>query len=1083
MDRTTEQRVLQRAVDEGVLSAAELEEHARDMAQWGPQLSSVIRSGLLGAAMAQRFLDDVTSGAGGMADDDSEPAPSLRPATGGAGASERFEVGDLLGQGGMAKVFKAYDRSLKRHLALKFLKSDDPDRIARFQREAQAQARVVHENVCKIYEVGELDGKPFIAMQLIEGQPLFVTGRQSGSAPATEEAEVSQASPMLAQMTVDQKARLMLKVAEGIHVAHREGLIHRDIKPSNIIVEAVEGGDFKPYVLDFGLAREVASAGQTTIGLAAGTPNFMAPEQARGEAGALDRRTDVYGLGATLYALLAGSPPFEGSSSLDVLINVTEREAPPLTGVPEDLATIVGKCLEKEPAQRYDSARAVAEDLGRYLNGDPILGRKTSLGRRLLKKARKHKKLALAGALTGAAFLTLAGWSIGAQLRSKARARLAGVFGQEVKGIESIMQVAHLIPEHDIRPEKAAIRRRMSEIERQIRNIGSVADGPGHYALGRGHLALGEPEQARQDLDLAWKAGYREREVSYALGLTMGSLYQRGLEAADRIGDKKTREARKQELQTQYRDPALRYLEQSRGMDMESPEYVEALMAFYEKRYDVTLAKARAAYERVPSLYEARALEARAHGAIAREDGLGGKSDEGLQAAQRAIEAFAAAEAIGRSDSQVSSGSCSLAFSIVQMRLYAKGGDLSSEFQRALGAANRALRIDPENADAYLCKAQMLWRTAEVEERAGRDPRALLAQSVETYQHALRLRPGDSNVYYGMGAATTHQVTYEGRQGIDPSVSAARADQYLEAALRINPNDNRAHNERGIVLSALAQYQSSAGIDPTATFQRAADSVQRALSIKYDDLALRSLVLIYVELAAHEIRYGRDPSKELDLAAATVEKARAFAPDALRNHYCLARVFHVRAEYELAARLDPKSSLDRALEAYQRMLAGDPEFAEGFLRMAQLQALLARDTLNKGGDPAPALEGGRKWTAQIPAGSAGNRPQLVEGQLELLQGRWQMSRGRSPVESFSRAIAAAQQAVERSPNDADGYILVAQAHERMAAWQASQGRAAGPEVSRGSEAAEEALRINPKHPEALAVRDALRRQQTARRTS
>src|SRR5262249_36129442 len=154
------------------------------------------------------------------------------------------------------------------------------------------------------------------------------------------------------------------------------------------------------------------------------------------------------------------------------------------------------------------------------------------------------------------------------------------------KGIESIMQVAHLIPEHDIRPEKAAIRRRMSEIERQIRNIGSVADGPGHYALGRGHLALGEPEQARQDLELAWKAGYREREVSYALGLTMGSLYQQGLEAADRIGDKKTREARKQELQTQYRDPALRYLEQSRGMDMESPEYVEALMAFYEKRYD-----------------------------------------------------------------------------------------------------------------------------------------------------------------------------------------------------------------------------------------------------------------------------------------------------------------------------------------------------------------------------------------------------------------------------------------------------------------------------------------------------------------
>src|SRR6185436_10345753 len=137
-------------------------------------------------------------------------------------------------------------------------------------------------------------------------------------------------------------------VAEGIHAAHREGLIHRDIKPSNIMLEPTDDGDFKPYVLDFGLAREVAAAGVTSLGLAAGTPNFMAPEQARGEAGALDRRTDVYGLGATLYALLAGKPPFEGPSSLEVLIKVTESDAPPLP-VPDDLATIVTKCLQKEP--------------------------------------------------------------------------------------------------------------------------------------------------------------------------------------------------------------------------------------------------------------------------------------------------------------------------------------------------------------------------------------------------------------------------------------------------------------------------------------------------------------------------------------------------------------------------------------------------------------------------------------------------------------------------------------------------------------------------------------------------------------
>jgi serine/threonine-protein kinase len=618
----------------------------------------------------------------------------------------------------------------------------------------------------------------------------------------------------------------------------------------------------------------------------------------------------------------------------------------------------------------------------------------------------------------------------------------------------------------------------MKDIEERIRSIGSVADGPGHYALGRGHLALGEPEQARQDLVQAWKTGYRERDVSYALGLAMGSLYQQELEAANRIGDKKTREARKQEVQTQYRDPALRYLEQSRGMDTESPDYVEALIAFYEKRYDVALAKAQAAYERVPSLYEARALEARAYGAIAEEDGVSGKSDEGLKAAQRAIEAFAAAEAIGRSDPQVPASLSGLGRPIVQMKLYVKGGDLSAEFQRALDAANRALRIDPENADAHHYKSEMLWRMAEIEFRAGRDPRALVAQSVETNERALRLRPGDYNVYYGMGAAIDLNVTYESRQGIDPSASIARATQYLEAALRIHPDDNRVYNERGIMFRALAQYQSGRGVDSTAAYQRAADSFQKALSIWYDDISLRNLTTTYVERAAEKTRYGQDPSPELALATTTAEKARAFAPDAHRNHYCLGRVFQARAEYELAAGLDPKPNLDRALEAYQKMLAIDPKYPEGLLRMAQLQGVMAQDTLNKGGDPTSMLERGRSCLEQLSAGDRSNRSQLVEGQLALLQGRWQISRGRSPAESFARAIGAAQQAVERGPNDADGYALLAQAHERMAAWQARQGRAAVQEVSRASEAAEQALRINPRHPEALAIRDSLRRQQT-----
>ena len=214
MDSITEERVLQWALAEGFLTAEELAEQCRELARWGPRLSGVVRAGHLGASSIERFLDEVSPDVGFLEGDDSHAGGIRDPggpmASSSARGAERFQVGDLLGQGGMAKVFKAYDTALKRQVALKFLKSDDPDRIGRFLREAQAQARVVHENVCKIYEVGELEGKPYIAMQLIEGQPLFVT-----------EGEVTQASPALSQMTVEQKARLMQKVAEGINTAHR----------------------------------------------------------------------------------------------------------------------------------------------------------------------------------------------------------------------------------------------------------------------------------------------------------------------------------------------------------------------------------------------------------------------------------------------------------------------------------------------------------------------------------------------------------------------------------------------------------------------------------------------------------------------------------------------------------------------------------------------------------------------------------------------------------------------------------------------------------------------------------------------
>ena len=204
----------------------------------------------------------------------------------------------------MGRVYLAYDPVLRRNVALKFVRGDDPELVHRFVSEAQAQARVEHERVCKVYEVGEVQGQPFIAMQYVEGRSLL---------------------DLIRELSLEQKVMVMQQVTEGVHAAHRAGLIHRDIKPTNILVERGEDGRWKPYVMDFGLARDWQREA-TVTGTVLGTPHYMAPEQARGEVSQLDRRADVYSLGATLYVMLTGKTPIPGTNALEVLTNLATLE-------------------------------------------------------------------------------------------------------------------------------------------------------------------------------------------------------------------------------------------------------------------------------------------------------------------------------------------------------------------------------------------------------------------------------------------------------------------------------------------------------------------------------------------------------------------------------------------------------------------------------------------------------------------------------------------------------------------------------------------------------------------------------------
>jgi tRNA A-37 threonylcarbamoyl transferase component Bud32 len=304
-----------------------------------------------------------------------------------------YELLEELGQGGMGVVFKARQRKLNRFVAVKMIRSadaSDKEGRKRFENEAQAVARLQHPNIVQIYEVGQINGRPFLALEFVEGQNL---ARHLDGTP----------------LSARRAASLVETLARAIHYAHEKQIIHRDLKPSNVLVAGtLNRGLLK--ITDFGLAKQLDVFADTRTFGTVGTPSYMAPEQVDVKIGPPDRRTDVYGLGAILYELLTGRPPFRAETPLQTLKQVagTEPARPRLLNpaVPRDLETVCLKCLEKEPAQRYGSAAALADDLARFVKGEPVLARPIGPGARLMRWCRLNPVVA---SLTAVLVLALVG--------------------------------------------------------------------------------------------------------------------------------------------------------------------------------------------------------------------------------------------------------------------------------------------------------------------------------------------------------------------------------------------------------------------------------------------------------------------------------------------------------------------------------------------------------------------------------------------------------------------------------------------------------------------------------------------------
>jgi len=975
----------------------------------------------------------------------------------------RFENFKFLGRGGMGAVYQARDHRLGRDVAVKLLFGADPSGGGgSLMREAQSQARLTHENACKVYEAGVIDNVRFLVMQLIDGKPL---------------------DQLKDRLTLDEKVRVIRQIASALHEAHRLGLVHRDVKPSNIMVERGEGGDWKPYLMDFGLAREIGDSGLTVTGAILGTPAFMSPEQAAGKIRSLGRRSDVYSLGATLYNVLAGRPPFIGLSMLDTLRMVMEQDAAPIRSVnpdiPRDLDAIAMKCLEKAPDARYESAKALGEDLQRFLDGDPVMARRASLGYVLLKRAKRNKAAvaALFAALCAVGVVT--GMSLRSRRIAAEQATLSRELGESVKEMELFLRSAHGMPLHDIERERDIVRSRLGEITRRMEVAGPIGQGPGQYALGRGYLALKEPKSAFLALKKALEAGYRSPGLDYAMGIALGELYKKELEGTKRIEDVEKRRARVAEIEVSYKAPALQHLRSALGGSIEVPEYAEGLIALYEGRNEEALAKAREAFAKAPWLYEAKKLEGDvlfAIGSLYRPDAAF-DYDVMMKWFGQAAEAYRIAADFGRSDSAVYEAECEL-WTQVMNAAPLRGESMRPSFEKARSACGKAIASSSKSGagNVKLASSHHLFAWWVVTgEHPDEDPEEAIKEAVLRAEEAAKKSPDDPMARYLVGAMWRTRGMYALDRGLDMAQATERAVAGYEDAIRLDAGFLWALYELCSSLSLRGVQETFSGSDPSASMQAAVEQCDRAIALDPKFMPPKfGKIMAYTWWADYLVSTGRSPAEAVRLALVAIESVKEQSPNWHYTLPWLSRVHCLESTYALDAGRDAAALLERAEASVKELEQRMPSSAIAHGLRGHVEAIKARSLLAREEDPLPSLSNARAAVRlAVEAKPWDIEYRLYSAEVEITAMRAARKKGRADAALFDAGLALFAPLLNLERADPRLYQNLSEIHALRAAWLTDSKKEAGEDVARGLAMAEKALSKNPRMASALASKGRL----------
>ncbi len=1008
---------------------------------------------------------------------------------------DRYELIEQLGRGGMGEVYRAYDRKIERFVAVKLLYRDEVEVVARFQREARLQARVKHEHIGAVYEVGELNGRPFIAMQLIEGAPLNWVAHQ---------------------LSLEARIRVIQKVAEAVHAAHRDGLIHRDLKPANVLVEQKPDGRWFPYVLDFGIARDVAATQLTRTGYLVGTPGYLAPESVLRGAGAADRRSDVYSLGVMLFEVLTGRRPFQGAYEVEETFRATQEDAPPPSrycpSLPRDLDGITLMALEREPGRRYESARAFAEDLERFLDGLPVLARPAGTWYHALKWGQRNRRLL---AVSGAALVALATF-VGFHLRQrwelKEQAELARRFSEEAERFEANLRYAKALPRHDIRPARQQIRERLHSMETQIERLSGLAEGPGHYAMGRAFLALDRPSQALPHLERAWEAGLTEPEVAVVLAEARGVRYREALDRAYRIADPDVRKAELEAIERRLRAGVVEMLARSWAVSAgPPPALLEGRLALYERRYDSAVEAANRAVQGSDPV-AAHALAAHALQFRAREAAVAGRFSEALEGYEAAAQHLARALEIGRSDPALYEAECRRLTRLADV-LGWTGQDPLPMLDRAEGACDHGLVVDPDHdrllallAETLLKRARLALnagnppgrdfdRALELAKRAsklnpqspagpevlgfaytlrgwlwelqhGEDPSASLQAALKAYLAAQRADPHAVDPVIGAATVLAIRAQFEASKGRDPRGFAAEAMGQFERAMTVAPVAPRLFNNASNLLVRVAEYEIERGLDAAPRLRQAIELSQRGLANSPAFASLHNIVgVAHLDLGQIALNFGRDPSAELDAALDSFALALQHNPNYLLAENNRALAAAIRAERELALGQSPERHLDEAIATLQRTLERNPGFGPEAHRNLAWALLLRTESALAHRRPtqeplAAARQATHRGLQRYPTFP------LLHAQLAIIEVvalEASRERGVPALSAWQSARQAVEGALAQEQVPALALLAAARLARLEAEWRRPQGEDVSESVQKGILVTDRLLQLNPRH--------------------